>query len=172
MDQRANEKEAISNIQRYLRTLISRQNARIFSVPIDGIYDSATRNAISEFQKMYSLPVTGVVDKITFDMLFSEYTRAIRATERISPSFFPGTPIGYETELGERSFFVELIQFILGELRISYDSIPFFDRTGEFDKDTSSAIKEFQRLSSLPATGRVDAETWNALSRAYNALYY
>ena len=172
MAQHANEKEAISNIQRYLRALISQQNTRIFSVPIDGIYDSATRNAISEFQKMYSLPVTGIVDKITFDMLFSEYTRTNRASERVTPSFFPNTPIGYETGLGERSFLVELIQFILGELRISYDSIPFFDRTGEFDRDTSNAIKEFQRLSSLPATGKVDAVTLNALSRAYNALYY
>ena len=166
------QENAVKNIQRYLRTLSAEQNRKIFSVPIDGIYDSVTREAVAEFQRLYSLPVTGTVDKITFDLLFLEHQRILRNNEKEYPEFFPDVPIGYVTEFGEKSYFIALLQFILEELRVSYDTIPFFDRSGEFDMDTSLAIKEFQRLSSLPVTGKVNRETWNSLARAYNTLYY
>ena len=166
------QENAVKNIQRYLRTLSAEQNRKIFSVPIDGIYDSVTREAVAEFQRLYSLPVTGTVDKITFDLLFLEHQRILRNNEKEYPEFFPAVPIGYVTEFGEKSYFIALLQFILDELRVSYDTIPFFDRSGEFDMDTSLAIKEFQRLSSLPVTGKVNRETWNSLARAYNTLYY
>ena len=172
MSAHKNEKAAARNIQRYLRLIGTEQDRKIFSVPIDGIYDSATKNAVSEFQRLYSLPVTGTTDKITFDMLFREYTRIIRENEKKYPDLFPDQPPSYQTELGEKSYFVSLVQFILDELRVSYDTIPFFDRKGEYDFDTSVAVKEFQRLSSLPVTGKVNKETWNALAQAYNMLYY
>lgn len=172
MSTHTNERTAITNIQRYLRLIGTERGGRIFAVPLDGIYDSSTANAVSEFQRLYSLPVTGIVDKITFDLLFAEYSRISRADSTEYPDFFPSAPPSYVTEFGEKSYFISLLQFILDELRISYDSIPFFDRTGEYDMDTSLAIKEFQRLSLLPVTGKVDKGTWNAMARAYNTLYY
>ena len=172
MNEYANYGPAVRNIQRYLRALSVEQDPKIFSVPIDGIYDSATRNAVSEFQRIYSLPVTGIVDKVTFDLLFLEYQRFLRSNAKEYPELFPLVPAGYTTEFGEKSYFISLLQFILDELKTSYDTIPFFDKSGEYDIDTSLAVKEFQRISLLPITGKVDRETWNALARAYNMLYY
>ena len=172
MNEHANYAPTVTNIQRYLRALSAEQDPRVFSVPIDGIYDSATRNAISEFQRIYSLPVTGIVDKITFDLLFLEYQRILKSNTNEYPELFPLVPSGYSTEFGEKSHFISLLQFILNELKTTYDTIPFFDKSGEYDMDTSLAVKEFQKISSLPITGKVNRETWNALARAYNMLYY
>ena len=172
MSEHVNQKKAVTNIQRYLRAIYTERGERVFSVPIDGIYDSSTKNAVSEFQRIYSLPVTGTVDKITFDLLFAEYLRISKANSSEHPDFFPAVPVGYITEFGEKSSFISLLQFVLDELRLSYDTIPFFDRTGEFDMNTSLAIKEFQKIFYLPITGKVNKETWNAMARAYNLLYY
>ena len=172
MSEHANRRNAITNIQRYLRAISAEHGGRIFSVPIDGIYDTATQNAVSEFQRIYSLPITGRVDKITFDLLFVEYQRIVQSGAQERPELFPAVPEGYVTDFGEESEFIKLLQFILSELRLNYDTIPFFDTNGVYDMNTSLAVKEFQRLSSNPVTGRVDRGTWNSIARAYNTLYY
>ncbi|MBX7101226.1 MAG: peptidoglycan-binding protein [Myxococcaceae bacterium] len=38
---------------------------------------------------------------------------------------------------------------------------------GTFDARTTAAVKDFQRSSKLPITGRVDGATWKALSKSY-----
>ena len=128
---------AVMNIQRYLRSFSDgSEGTDVFSVPIDGIYDTRTKNALSEFQRLYSLPVTGITDKSTFDTLYIEYQkRLIRDTRRSNPEFFPVSPSDYETEFGEKSSFISILQFVLDELRISYDTIPAFEMNGTFDGD-------------------------------------
>ena len=161
---------AVTNIQRYIRRIYDNDRSQvIFAVPIDGIYDTATRAAVSEFQRSMSLPITGIVDRNTHDTLFSEYLRISKENDRsISPDLFLRYPMNYETKTGEKSNFVFLMQMILNDLRNVYDTIPSFETSGVFDEDTSLAIKEFQRISTLPITGRVDRVTWNTLSKAFN----
>ena len=161
---------AVRNLQRYLRRLSQNgEGDGVFSVPIDGIYGSQTARAISEFQRTRGLAVTGRADRITWDMLFDEYEKLVREKDtRIFADFFPSLPAEYVTEFGEVSSFISLLQFVLDELRISYDTLPSFDMTGTFDRDTSLAVKEFQRIHGITMTGKVDINTWNRLSDAYN----
>ena len=160
---------AVRNLQTYLRSLLDDgEDALIFSVPIDGIYGRATRDAITEYQKLRGLNATGVVDKLTWDTLFAQYLSINeRNNRRIHPDFFPSAPTNYETSLGEESAFISILQLILDELRIAY-SLPIFEKSGIYDGDTSLAVKEFQRIHFLPVTGRVDRRTWNSMSEAYN----
>ena len=160
--------DAVSNLQRYLRR-IELEEKYSSAVPIDGIYGSATRSAVSLFQRRNGIPVTGIVNKETWDAIFSQYERLIRERDtRLYPDPFPKTPENHETELGERSAFVSLLQFILNELINSYDTLPSFNSSGVFDDETSLAVKEIQRIHALPITGRVDLNTWNAIVNAYN----
>lgn len=48
----------------------------IAAVEVTGIYDDATRNAVSEVQARYLLPVTGEVDKLTWNALVRLYDSA------------------------------------------------------------------------------------------------
>ena len=82
MDAPINQKQAITNLQRYLRRL-SYEYLSTPRVPIDGIFGESTKNALSEFQRENGLDVTGVADKRTWDSLFSEYQRVTEA-ERLS----------------------------------------------------------------------------------------
>ncbi len=166
-----NEREAVRNLQRYLRTL-SYFDERIPDVPIDGIYDSATENGVRAFQAAYGLPVTGRVDAATWERLFDRYLkeRALRdAPARIS--HFPRLPENYTVELGEQQFLVQIIQHALSELDTVYDwgfEVPI---TGIYDETTAAAVRAFQEKNRLPATGGVDRTTWNALANAYNAQF-
>lgn len=161
---------AVRNLQRYLRRIYDADRSKIiFAVPIDGIYESATRDAVSEFQRIQGLPVTGIADRPTWELLFAEYTLLTEYNDkRIYPVFFPSAPIDYETSFGEKSSFISVLQFVLDELRVSYGTLPSFEMNGTFDGDTSLAVKEFQRLHSLPVTGKVNRRTWNAMADAFN----
>lgn len=161
---------AVTNLQRYLRRISEEYDgANLFSVPIDGIYDTRTRDAVSEFQRLNGIEVTGDADKQTWDAIFIEYSRLVREIDgKTDPDFFPLSPENYETDFGEKSIFISALQLVLDELRVSYDSIPAFEMNGTFDGDTSLAVKEFQRIHGLPVTGRVDRNTWNRMSDAFN----
>ena len=63
---RYNEKEAIRNVQRYLRQL-SYTDADIPPVPIDGIFGEATENSLIAFQTKNGLSPSGVADRESFD---------------------------------------------------------------------------------------------------------
>ena len=167
-NQPLNYEDAVRNLQRYLRT-ISFYDDRITRVPIDGIYDTDTRKAVSEFQATRELPVTGIVDKATFDMIFREFSKIVEANDRSNNiNLFPNNPQNYEAALGEESSFVAIIQLILRELSIIYDNIPDMQITGVYNKETEDAVKEFQRISGLSPTGKVDLRTWNRLVRDFS----
>ena len=163
-------KAAVRNVQRYLRVLADTETgSEIFALPIDGIYETATENAVAEFQRRYYLPVTGITDRATFDAIYLEYLRKTKEQRRLySPDFFPALPEGYSTEIGERSGFIAILEFVLDELRVAYDTLPPFEKNNIFDEDTAMAVKEFQRIHDLPVTGKVDRITWNELGRAYD----
>ena len=71
-----NEREATRNLQKYLRQL-GYFDADFPLVPIDGIFESDTRDALMIFQTKNSLPATGVADKETWDALFAEYLASL-----------------------------------------------------------------------------------------------
>lgn len=53
-------------------------------------------------------------------------------------------------------------------------AIPIIVPDGIYDKETEEAVKVFQREYGLSPTGKIDAETWNELYRAYleAAVYF
>ena len=170
MTDRRNEKEAIQNMQRYLRAL-SYDSLGANPVPIDGIFESATRDALLAFQQSAGLEPTGVADKTTWDALYSAYLRATQ-NERESEGLylFPDTPTGYELSLGEAWMLVNVIQLLLLELRVAYDIFEDVTESGVYDQKTQEAIREFQRINLLPETGKVDAATYNRIVREYTNL--
>lgn len=165
------ERIAIQNLQRYLRTL-SYFGDRIPPPPIDGVFDSATEEAVRAFQRSEGLPATGRVNAATWDLLFLRYEEMREqkdAPARIS--HFPRLPENYSVELGEAQFLVEVIQHALSELDTVYGWSEPVSITGVYDEPTAAAVREFQQKNRLPATGGVDRATWNALANAYNRQF-
>ena len=159
---------AVSNLQRYLRQL-SYTDSEISPPPIDGIFGEKTRKSLIEFQRFYSLPPTGVADRETWDKLYLEYLKSLaNYSPPLSLDIFPRVPDGYAVSIGDEYFLVSVIQFLLGELRIIYDSFIPLLISGVYDDATAANIRIFQRKNKLSETGSVNKETWDALVEAWN----
>jgi len=162
--------EAISNLQIYLRQL-SYADVNIPPVPIDGIYDTETRNAVIAFQKQRGLNVSGIVDKTTWDEIYSAYLESItKNSPPLAVRFFPRTPIDHNLHIGDVGFIVNVLQYMLTELSRDYGDILNIEISGIFDNNTENAVKEFQRVNSIYPSGFVDYVTWNRITEHYNAI--
>ncbi len=163
-----NEREAVRNLQRYLKQLSYTEDT-ILSPPVDGIFDDSTANALIAFQRLHSLPENGVADKATWDKLYAEYLLSLeRNTPPMRLDIFPRTPDDYFMSLGDEYFLVGIIQLLLNELTIIYDAFVPLVISGIFDEATEANIAEFQSKNLLEPTGRLDKKTWNRLIEAYD----
>ena len=166
------ERDAILNTQKYLRHL-SFHDERLGgagAVPLDGIWDSATRDALIKFQKSRGLPVTGTVDRATWEILREEYDRSV--AEKSPPAklgLFPRYPNGFVLKKDDVGFLVTAVQYILGELERLYNFTPI-SPSGVYDDETFEVVKEFQRRNNIKTTGEVDRETWDAMAIQHNLL--
>ena len=49
-----------------------------------------------------------------------------------------------------------------------YSNVPAPDYTGIYDQATENSVTALQRTAGLQATGRLDADTWNAMAHLYS----
>lgn len=160
---------AVRNLQRYLRRLSyeTYEGDAIPPVPVDGIFDTRTEEALSAFQRIYGLPVTGRADLVTWELLFAQYLRLSEEDDAVRVDLFPSTPENYVTTRGEESAFVLLVQWLLSELAVAYDfSVPITPN-GVYDEATEAVVREFQALQGLTPTGLVDRRTYRRIARDY-----
>jgi murein L,D-transpeptidase YcbB/YkuD len=173
MSRQFTEKAAITNLQTYLRAQsILYPNSP--QVPIDGIFDNATRIALIDFQLRNSLAPTGIADRTTWELLYAQYLDILKSSSLPNPIIpFPSYPDDYEIKLGEKSFLVATLQYMLNEIGIIYNTFDNLEINGVYDEATEKAIKDFQERGLLAPTGRVDRATWDSLARIYNlSLHY
>lgn len=130
-----------------------------------GTFDEATQSAVEEFQRIFNLPVTGIIDKSTWYMIRRIYTAVTNLAELTSegialseiPEF---TPTPGPAEVVPQ---VQAVQYFLNILSAYYATIPSVDINGILDTPTRSSIMEFQKTFNLPITGIVDEATWNSM---------
>ncbi|MBQ7474926.1 MAG: peptidoglycan-binding protein [Clostridia bacterium] len=73
---------------------------------------------------------------------------------------------GYRVKPGEHSDLVAVIQIMLDNLAPLYD-FPQVPLSGLMDGPTTAAVRRFQTVNGLPATGEVDVATWNRMAEEY-----
>ena len=66
----------VRSLQTMLR-VIAENDSKIPSLIPDGIYGQETLNAVAAFQRIHSLPVTGIVDEATWESIAEEYDLAL-----------------------------------------------------------------------------------------------
>ena len=132
----------------------------------DGIYGSSTMEAVSQFQREHGLPVTGVTDQDTWEMIVEQYHPALTRIGPAEPLQLILNP-NQVIRKGEYHPYLYLIQSMLLALSEIYGSVPAPKITGVLDFSTGESIAAFQYLSALPQTGEVDKITWKHLARQY-----
>ncbi|MBQ6807638.1 MAG: peptidoglycan-binding protein [Firmicutes bacterium] len=142
-------------------------------VPADGIFRVSTEEAVRQFQEIFYMPVTGVVDQATWYRIKRYYTAVKRLGELTSEGvsleeatlLFPG-----QLQAGDQGDIVQMVQYYLNVLAYFNPTIPDAPLNGEFGPETVAAVQALQRLSALPDTGIIDRPTWNQIVRIYRGI--
>lgn len=159
---------AVREIQKYFLAL-SRAGMEVPTLRVDGIYGPETVGAVRIFQALMGIPVTGVVDLITWNILYSEYEKALENSNKTEPIYpFEGIFSGGTVRPSERGNIVYILQILLETVAEYYNESVKQVINGYFDEVTEENLRAFQRTNNLPVTGILDKNTWNVLSRVYN----
>ncbi len=157
--------QSVRSLQTMLRYLAENDDRYRKLIP-DGIYGTQTQQAVSQFQRIQKLPITGVADQQTWERLAAAYTPVQVILDPAEPLQLILNP-GQVLRRGDRSRNLYVIQAVLMALAEAYDSMTAPDITGILDEQTAQSIISFQYLNGLPETGEVDKITWKHLALQY-----
>ena len=89
----------------------------------------------------------------------------INTAEEISgiPASWPGQPL----DIGSSGSKVRQIQEQLNAIASAYPALPKISVDGVFGENTQNAVKKFQQIFGLPATGIIDYSTWYEIQEIY-----
>lgn len=89
----------------------------------------------------------------------------INTAEEISgiPASWPGHPL----DIGSSGSKVRQMQEQLNAIANAYPALPKISVDGVFGENTQNAVKKFQQIFGLPATGIVDYSTWYEIQEIY-----
>lgn len=154
--------QPVRSLQTILRVLAEHDDRYRTVVP-DGIYGPTTVAAVSNFQQVHGLPVTGVTDQGTWEAIVAEYEPALVYVAEAQPLEIilnPNQVLGR----GEASPYLYVAQALLLVLSEVYGSIGRPSQSGVLDEATADSLSSFQMLSNLPMTGELDKRTWQQLA--------
>jgi peptidoglycan hydrolase-like protein with peptidoglycan-binding domain len=148
-------------LQHYLNGLSRRYGVkRVPPVPVTGQFDDDTRKSLTAFQRFKKLPLSGVADHATWELLEKECREfADRICEKKA---YPGSPFG----LGSEGEHVVYIQDALNAFKRKVGSSAL-SSDGNFCENTQNTLREFQYLVGLNPNGIVDEDTWEALTEEF-----
>ncbi len=141
-------------------------------ITVNGVYGPSTRNTVTEFQRLFILPQTGITDRATWYRISQIYSSVKRLAELTSEGqrasynqqLYPGTPLS----LYSRGSGVQEIQFYLQRINRFNPVVESPTLDGIYGAGTERAVRSFQRAYGLAETGVVEENTWNRLVEIYN----
>ena len=153
--------QPIRSLETMLR-VIGEDDPTLPSVVPDGIYNQEDITAVSAFQRKYGLPVTGITDQATWEMIVEIYEDAVVRIGKAQPIEIIIDP-GKVYRLGDSDANLYLLQSMLIYLSLLHPTIHTPPHNGTLDAPTSEALAAFQLLAGLPPTGELDKITWKYL---------
>lgn len=138
-----------------------------------GVYDVETENAVKKFQEIFSLPVTGIVDKATWYKIKYVYT----SVKKLSDLYSEGLSLDeatflYSDELkyGDTGIQVEFVHYFLDAIAFLDDDIPRLKTNSIYGNNTITMVKAFQEKYNLPVTGVFTYSDFKVLKEAYDRI--
>ena len=138
-----------------------------------GIYDEETVEAVKKFQEIFSLPVTGIVDKATWYKIKYVYTSVKKLADLYSEGLTEKeATFLYEDELnyGDTGIEVEHIHYFLDAIAFLDPDIPRLQTNSIYNGNSITMVKAFQKKYGLPVTGIFTYRDWKVLKEIYDAI--
>ncbi len=164
--------EGVFALQYYLN-YISNFVDTVPSVATDRIFGPLTEEAVRSFQRTYGLPVTGVVEELTWNGIYNVYLGLISS---IPLEFREGVVIPYQGVVLRRGAMgedVRVLQQYLNYISNVYTQIPKVSVTGNYGSATENSVRIFQELFGIDVgrEGVVGSVTWDAITSVYEDIY-
>lgn len=159
----------VRTVQYYLN-ILAYFNPNLLPLPLDGIFGSSTTAAVRRFQQYYGLPVTGVVNTATWNVLNRIYSETVEFLPQGYSGDFAKLYPGYFLSEGMSGENVRDLQTYLSLIGRNYESIPEIPVTGYFGPQTREAVIAFQNAFGLTPNGAVGPVTWNTIAQQYDFL--
>ncbi len=154
----------ISDLQHMLRIIFPKS-----PLSVDGIYGRETRNHVMRFQREHNLPVTGVADQDTYELIKEIYKLESVLFGQAEPLRIVLQP--HQVLMpGSDNVHVYLVQAMLIVMRKYYRDMPPLVATGILDAQTEQAVKWFQKHAGLPVNGEINKVTWQHLVKQYRLI--
>ena len=146
---RVNDKSsAIKEVQKYLYAL----EEEIYVAP-SGVYDEATRAAVTSFQKKYGLTQSGSADKQTFDLLFNEYTQ-LKKKQQVQDGI--GAQIDFPLTYMSQSSSLPEINRTISRISEYYGGDPIRNQGSFFSGETLEGVRFLREIYRLDGTDEID----------------
>lgn len=130
---------------------------------VNGVYNDNTKKMVMNFQKRYNIPVTGVVDAVTWNKIKEVYFNLLNNIPseyvQYKDEFYPGRLMS----IGMSGSDIKLLQNYLYKVCTKYKNIPGVRVTGVFDDLTESSVIKLQNDFNLDESGVVGPTFWNDL---------
>ena len=160
-------------IQRDLRRIRQNYPAIPDITSTVGIYDEETKKAVEKFQEIFSLPITGIVDKATWYKIKYVYT----SVKKLSDLYSEGLSLDeatflYTDELkyGDTGIEVEYVHYFLDAISFLDEDIPRLPTNSIYGNNTITMVRAFQQKYGLPVTGKFTYKDWLVLQKAYDDI--
>lgn len=160
----------VDDLQYYINYLSGYYDT-IPPLAVDGYFGDATLAAVIDMQNTFELNPDGVVGEETWNTMYRAYLGIIEA---IPVKFVQGQTIPYGgviLRLGAENESVRVLQQYLSFISQLIPEIPNVNPTGYFGMLTQSSVIAAQEFLGIPASGSVDARTWDAITSLYSDLY-
>ena len=135
-----------------------------------GIFNTATEEAVKNFQRTFNLTEDGIVGKATWYSIKSIFN-AVKGLAELQSEGLAIEDIDriYRSELslGDEGPQVLAVQYYLAVISYFDDEIPQVRLTGTFDAATEEAVRAFQAQQGLIVDGIIGRDTWNAITESY-----
>ena len=131
---------------------------------LDGVFGPQTREAVTAYQQLVGLPMTGAVDRETWYALLSTYQSVLLSQpEQEWLGQFVGLPETFLVK-GMRGKAVRQAQQLINIIARGYAEVPAVAEDGIFGDATESSVASIQSLLGLPATGAIGPLTWEGMA--------
>ena len=153
---------------------ISQSYPAIPKIPAnDGVFGPRTEASVKSLQRIFGLTPDGIVGPATWYQIVRLYTAVTALSELRSQGqqFYNinwSPPNGLQ--IGDTGEKVRLLQYMLSILSSYIPEIPPLRIDGIYGQNTRAAVLAAQRRFSLPETGTVGAQTWDAIYDQYAGI--